>query len=231
MSAIGARRLRKEDSRFLTGRGRYLADHHVDRLHHVALLRSPAAHAVIRGIDTGAAAALPGVVGVCTQADLDAAGAQRMGHLLDMPGMQPLEWTVLASDRVRFAGEPVAAVVATSRAIAEDAVELIELDLETLPAVVGPDRALAPDAPLLYPEWGTNELLHLEAVGPDLGDAIAAAPHVLRERFESHRIMGLPLEGHGAQAEYDTGAELLDHDRLDAAAAPVAHGGRRGDAG
>ncbi len=163
---IGARRLRKEDSRFLTGRGRYLADHHVDRLHHVALLRSPAAHAVIRGIDTTAASALPGVVGVYTQADLDAAGAQRMGHLLEMPGMQPLEWTILASDRVRFAGEPVAAVVAVSRAVAEDALELVELDLETLPAVVDPARALAPDAPLLYPEWGTNELLHLEAASP-----------------------------------------------------------------
>jgi len=206
---IGERRLRKEDARFLTGRGRYLADHHVDGLHHVALVRSPAAHAVIRGIDTSEAATLPGVLGVYTQSDLDAAGCERMGHLLDLPGMQPLEWTVLASDRVRFAGEPVVAVVATSRAVAEDAVERVVLDLETLPAVVDPVRAMAPDATLLYPAWGTNELLHLEAASPGLADAIAGAPHVLRERFESHRIMGLPLEGHGAQAEYDTGAELL----------------------
>jgi carbon-monoxide dehydrogenase large subunit len=206
---IGERRLRKEDARFLTGRGRYLADHHVDGLHHVALLRSPAAHAVIRAIDTSEAAALPGVVGVYTQSDLDAAGCERMGHLLELPGMQPLEWTVLASERVRFAGEPVVAVVATSRAVAEDAVELVVLDLETLPAVVDPVRAMAPDATLLYPAWGTNELLHLEAASPGLADAIAGAPHVLRERFESHRIMGLPLEGHGAQAEYDVADDLL----------------------
>ncbi len=206
---VGARRVRREDPRFLTGRGRYLADHNPAGLHHVALLRSTAAHARIVSIDTSAAAALPGVIGVFTQADLDAAGARRMGHLLDMPGMRPLEWTVLATDRVRFAGEPLAAVVAVSRAVAEDAVELIELDLEPLPAVVDPARALAPDAPLLYPEWGTNELLHLEAASPGLADAIATAPNVLRERFESHRIMGLPLEGHGAQAEYDAGAELL----------------------
>ena len=206
---IGDRRLRKEDPRFLTGRGRYLADHHVDGLHHVAFVRSPAAHAVIRSIDTTHASTLPGVLGVYTQSDLDAAGAQRMGHLLEMPGMQPLEWTVLASDRVRFAGEPVVVVVATSRAIAEDAAELVELDLVPLPAVVGPAQALAPDATLLYPEWGTNELLHLEAASPGLADAIATAPHVLRERFESHRIMGLPLEGHGAQAEYDAGSDRL----------------------
>ena len=206
---IGERRLRKEDVRFLTGRGRYVADHHVDGLHHIALLRSPVAHGVIRGIDTSEATQLPGVLGVYTQSDLDAAGARRMGHLLEMPGMQPLEWTVLASDRVRFAGEPVVAVVATSRAIAEDALELVELDLETLPAVVDPARALAPDATLLYPEWGTNELLHLEASSPGLAAAIAAAPHVLRERFESHRVMGLPLEGHAAQAEYDAPDDLL----------------------
>jgi carbon-monoxide dehydrogenase large subunit len=201
--------MRKEDPRFLTGRGRYLADHQVEGLHHVALLRSPAAHGVIRSIDTTEASTLPGVLGVYTQSELDAAGAQRMGHLLEMPGMQPLEWTVLASDRVRFAGEPVAAVVATSRAIAEDALELVVLDLEPLPAVVDPARALAPDATLLYPEWGTNELLHLGAASPGLAVAIATAPHVLRERFASHRIMGLPLEGHGAQAEYDATSDRL----------------------
>lgn len=206
---IGERRLRKEDARFLTGRGRYVGDHHVDGLHHVALLRSPAAHAVVRGIDTTAASALPGVLGVYTQADLDRAGAQRMGHLLEMPGMQPLEWTVLASDRVRFAGEPVVAVVATSRAVAEDALELVELDLDALPAVVDALDARRPGAPLLYPEWGTNELLHLEAATPGLAATIDHAPHVLRERFESHRIMGLPMEGHGAQAEYDAADDLL----------------------
>ena len=101
-SILGNRVTRVEDPRFLTGRGRYVADHHVDGLHHVALLRSPAAHAVIRSVDTTEASMLPGVVGVYTQAELDAAGAQRMGHLLEMPGMQPLEWTVLASDRVRY---------------------------------------------------------------------------------------------------------------------------------
>jgi carbon-monoxide dehydrogenase large subunit len=206
---IGERRLRREDPRFLTGRGRYVADHHVDGLHHVALLRSPAAHAVIRSVDTTEASMLPGVFGVYTQSELGAAGARQMGHLLEMPGMQPLEWTVLASDRVRFAGEPVAAVVATSRAVAEDALELIVLDLETLPAVVDPERALASDATLLYPEWGTNELLHMEAASPGLSDAIARAPHVVRERFENHRIMGLPMEGHGAQAEYNAGTDLL----------------------
>ncbi|MDQ1431434.1 MAG: aerobic carbon-monoxide dehydrogenase large subunit, partial [Actinomycetota bacterium] len=200
---IGDRALRREDARFLVGRGRYLADHGVPGLLHVAILRSPAAHAEVRGIDTGRAAAVPGVFGIYTQADLDAAGAVAMGHLLELPGMQPLEWTVLATERVRFVGEPLVAVVATSRAVAEDAIDLIDLDLAPLPAVVDPEAALAPDAPLLYPEWGTNEFLHLEATSPGLAGALADAPHVITERFESHRIMGLPLEGHGVQAEYD----------------------------
>jgi len=201
---IGARTERKEDARFLVGRGQYLADHAVPGLLHVAILRSSAAHAEIRAVDTRSAAAVPGVIGVFTQTDLAAAGARRMGHLLELPGIQPLEWSVLATDRVRFVGEPIAAVVASTRAIAEDAVDLIDVDFVPLPAVIGTEAALAPDAALLYPEWGTNEFLHLDAASPGLADAIAGAPHVLHERYESHRIMGLPLEGHGAQARFDS---------------------------
>ena len=193
---IGERALRREDPRFLTGHGRYLADHDVAGLAHIAILRSPAAHADVRAIDCTRAVALPGVVGVYTQADLDGRGRPADGSPARDARYAPLEWGVLATDRVRFVGEPVvAAVVATSRAVAEDALDLVELDLEPLPAVVDPVAALAPDAPLLYPEWGTNEFLHLEAASPGLADVLAAAPHVLRERFESHRIMGLPLEG------------------------------------
>ena len=206
---IGARSLRREDPRFLTGRGRYLADHAVPGLCHVAIRRSTQAHAVINAIDVSAARALPGVVAVVTQADLEVAGARPMTHLLPIPGIKPLSWGVLACDRVRFVGEPIVAVVATSRAVAEDALELVEIDDDALPPVIGAEAALAPDAELLYPEWETNEFLHLDAVGPGLGAALAGAPHVLRERFESHRIAALPLEGHGAQASVDAGTGVL----------------------
>ncbi len=206
---IGSRTLRREDARFLTGRGRYLADHDVAGLGHVALWRSPVAHARIRTIDTAAARALPGVIAVVTQADLDAAGARPMTHLLPIPGVQPLSWSVLAQEVVRFVGDPLVAVVATSRAIAEDALDLLDVDYDELPLVVDALTALAPGAPLLYPEWGTNEFLHLEHATDDLAATIENAPHVRTERFENHRVCALPLEGHGAQASVDPATGYL----------------------
>jgi carbon-monoxide dehydrogenase large subunit len=206
---IGARVERREDARLVSGRGRYLADHDVPGLCHLAILRSPSAHARVRRIDVSAARALPRVIAVLTQADLDVAGAQPMGHRLTLPGLRPLEWGVLARDVVRFAGEPLAAVVAESRAIAEDALELIEVDDEALPVVVDPLAACEPGAPLLYPEWGTNEFFRFTVLPPPLDDALAAAPHVLRRRFTHHRVAAVPLEGHGAQAARDPATGVL----------------------
>jgi carbon-monoxide dehydrogenase large subunit len=200
---IGEARLRTEDARLLTGRGRYLADHDVPGLCHVAFVRSPMAHARMRGVSTAAARRLPGVVAAVTQADLAAAGARPMTHRLPIPAARPLSWGLLAADVVRFVGEPVAAVVATSRAVAEDACALVDVDLEPLPAVVDPVAALAPGAPLLYPEWGTNVFLHLSAGLDAVDAALAAAPHRIRERIDHHRIQALPMEGHGAQASVD----------------------------
>jgi len=206
---IGARVERREDARLVSGRGRYLADHDVRGLCHLAILRSSSAHARIRGIEVASARALPGVVAVLTQTDLDAAGARPMGHRLTLPGLQPLEWGVLARDVVRFAGEPIAAVVAESRAIAEDALELVEVDDEPLPVVVDPLAACEPGAPLLYPEWGTNEFFRFTVLPPPLEDALESAPHVLRGRYTHHRIAGVPLEGHGAQAARDPATGVL----------------------
>jgi carbon-monoxide dehydrogenase large subunit len=203
VSVIGERVLRHEDPRLVSGRGRYLADHDLPGLCHVAILRSSVAHALIERIDTSAAAALPGVVDVVTLADLDAMGARRMRHLLPIDEAQELEWGVLAGDRVRFVGEPLAAVVASSRAVAEDALELITVDDTSLPVVVDPFDACSPDAPLLYPECGTNVFLPLSVSPPGLEEMIEAAPHVLRARFANHRVQALPLEGHGAQAWRD----------------------------
>ncbi len=206
--SVGASVRRREDPRLLTGRGRYLADHDVAGLGHVAILRSTVAHADIVSIDVTAAAAVDGVIAVVTQADLVAAGATDFDHLLGAPA-RPLRWGVLAEGRVRFVGEPVAAVVAETRARAEDAVELIEVDYAELGAVVGVEAARAPGATLLYPEWGTNEFLHLEGGSDGFAAAMAAAPRRFTERLESHRVIGLPLEGHGAQAAWDVGSGRL----------------------
>ncbi len=206
---IGARIARREDARLISGRGRYLADHDVPGLCHLAILRSASPHARIAAIDTTAAAALPGVVAVLTQKDLDAAGALPMGHRLPIPGVQPLEWTVLAHDTVRFVGEPIVAVVATSRAIAEDALELVVVDDEPYDAVVDPFAACQPGAPLLYPEWGTNEFFRFTVLPPPLDEVFANAPHVERARLTNHRIAAVPLEGHGAQAARDPATGVL----------------------
>lgn len=206
--AVGTRVVRRDGPRLLTGRARYLADHDAPGLCHVAIARSTVAHAVVSSVDVSDALGMPGVIAVVTQADLEEAGARPFDHLLGPPA-RPLTWGVLASGRVRHVGEPVAAVVATSRAEAEDAVEAIVVDYDELPAVVGAEAALSPGAALLYPEWGTNEFLGLSYEDPGLDEALAAAPHRLVERYESHRVCGLPLEGHGVQASWDPGEGRL----------------------
>lgn len=205
---IGSRARSKAGPRLLTGGGRYLADHPHPGLCHVAIARSPVAHAAIAGIATDEAAALPGILAVVTGSDLEAFGARRFDHLLG-PVAKPLTWSVLATDRVRYVGEPYAAVVATSRAVAEDALELIDAELTELPPVVGAEAALAPGATLLYPEWGTNEFVSAEEATPGFDQAMMAAPHRLWERFESHRVCGLPIEGHGTQASWEPGPGRL----------------------
>lgn len=205
---VGAPAERRDGPRLVTGRARYLADFDTPGLGHVALARSPLAHADVVAIDTSAARAHPGVLAVVTQADLLAAGAGSFDHRLGPPA-RPLTWGVLAADRVRFVGEPVAAVVAVSRAVAEDAVEMIDVEYSERPAVVGVEDALAAGAPLLYPEWGDNVLFDLAEESPGLRAALEGAPHRITARYESHRVCGLPLEGHGVQAEWDAGSGRL----------------------
>ncbi len=212
LGRIGDRVPRVEDERFLTGQGQYLGDLQRPDLKHVAILRSPLAHARVRGIDAGNALSLPGVIAVFTGPEL-AAECNPFSHLLPMiPTLQQIQWYPLATDKVRFVGEPVAAVVADSRYAAEDALELIEVDYEELPAVVDVEQALSEDAPRLYDDWPSNDFLFMPFAAGDLDAAFAAANGVLRERFTHHRIVGLPLEGHGALGEYDpTTGRLVLH--------------------
>ncbi|GEL17921.1 xanthine dehydrogenase family protein molybdopterin-binding subunit [Pseudonocardia asaccharolytica] len=210
---IGERVTRKEDVRFLTGAGRYLADLRPAGLKHAAILRSPVAHARVNGIDTTAAKALPGVVAVFTAADLKE-HSRPLSHRLAVPGIRPLEWYCLADEKVRYVGEPLAVVVAESRYVAEDALELIELDLDELDVVTDVRASLGDDgeesAPLLFEEWGDNVFYAGGFANGDFDAAVARADGVLRETIAHHRIVGLPLEGHGACGHFDrTRGELL----------------------
>src|SRR6266540_19491 len=143
---IGHSVKRKEDDRFIRGKGTYVDDVVLPSMLHMAILRSPMAHAKITSIDTSRAAALPGVVAVVT-GDLMA-----QHNLAWMPTMSGDTQAVLATDKVRFQGQEVAAVVAESPYIAKDALELIEVDYDPLDAVVTPQRALETDAPLIRDE-------------------------------------------------------------------------------
>jgi 2-furoyl-CoA dehydrogenase large subunit len=201
---VGAPLSRNEDGRLLTGRGRYLDDLVRPGLLQAAMLRSPHAHARIVRVDTRDAAATPGVLGVLTGAD----AARRSGPIRPLiPTAVPLRDYCLAVDRARFVGEPVAAVAAVDRATAEDAAERIVVEYEPLDAVVDPEIALRPDAPLLYPELGTNVLWHDVFVYGDVDGAFAGADGILSERFEIQRYASTPLETFGALAEHDPGTD------------------------
>ncbi|HEV8641748.1 MAG TPA: xanthine dehydrogenase family protein molybdopterin-binding subunit [Methylomirabilota bacterium] len=199
---VGSAVPRKEDARLVTGRGGYMDDLSRPGLVHAAMLRSPHAHARVVSVDTRAAEAMPGVLAVLTGAE----AARMSGPIRPLiPTPVPLRDYCLAVDRVRFAGEPVAAVAAVDRATAEDAIERIVVQYEPLPAIVDPEKALAPGAPLLYPELGTNVLWHDVFTYGDVDGAFARADGVLRERFEIQRYASTPLETFGAIAEHDSG--------------------------
>jgi 2-furoyl-CoA dehydrogenase large subunit len=201
---VGAPLPRKEDARLLSGRGLYLDDVTRPGLLHAAMLRSPHAHARIAAIDATPAARVPGVHAVLTGAD--AAAASRPIRPL-IPTPVPLPDWCLAVERVRYAGEPVAAVAAVDRAVAEDALERVRVEYEPLAPIVDPEAAVRPDSPLLYPELGTNVLWHDVLAYGDVEGAFARADGVLRERFEIQRYASTPLETFGAIAEHDAGLD------------------------
>ena len=203
---IGTKRRTKEDPRFVTGRGRYVADVALPGMKHVALVASPHPSARIVSIDAKAALAVPGVLYVLTGDEFCAAtDALYVG--VDAPRVARY---ALAGDVVRYAGEWVAAVVADTRAIAEDAAELVEVEYETLPFVIDPEAALAPGAVLVHPDHGSNVLYHRKFVWGPVDEAFAKADHRLAFRATWGRSSTVPIETFGVAAQWDPAAQLLD---------------------
>jgi carbon-monoxide dehydrogenase large subunit len=205
---VGTAVRRLEDKRLLLGRGRYVGDIKLPGMLHMAVLRGSVAHARIVGIDTSMARQLPGVVAAVTATDLPSLGPLPCIDLY--PDAKPALHRVLAEHKVRYVGEPVAAVVATDPYVAEDALDLIDVSYEPLQPVVTIDDAIG-DGTLLYEEFGTNVM---NAVHHDVGDvdeAFAAAAHTYRETFSIHRYAPVPMEGRGvvADAEPSTGRITL----------------------
>jgi carbon-monoxide dehydrogenase large subunit len=209
LSVIGDAPKRREDARFVTGHGAYLDDLVFDALAHAVVLRSPHAHARLVRIDVAAARAMPGVLAVLIADDVAADGLQPMRPTVEANvqtgekfafAPQPL----LAQGKVRFAGEPVALIVADTRAEALDAAEHVVVDYEPLPAVTTAAAASAPDAPELSAEvpgnicfdWHTGDVAAVEA-------AFARAAHVVALPLDNHRVVTNPMEPRGAIGTYD----------------------------
>jgi carbon-monoxide dehydrogenase large subunit len=211
--SFGQRIARNEDPRLLTGRALFVDDLDLPGMGHVAFLRSPHAHARIRSIDTARARQRPGVHAVVTAADLG--DYWRPGPLLVPP--PPIDGVVfhqrcqvpLAKDKVRYAGEPVALVVAESRYAAEDAVEEIALEVEPLPAVVDLAAALAPGATRVHDDLPSNLAAHVVQRKGDYAAARQRADLVLARRFHYDRGTAAAMENRGVVAHWDERAQRL----------------------
>ncbi|HEY7678049.1 MAG TPA: xanthine dehydrogenase family protein molybdopterin-binding subunit [Candidatus Methylomirabilis sp.] len=204
---FGQRIKRREDPRFLTGTGRYVADLQVPGTVHAAILRSPHAHARIVRVDVGEARRAPGVLFAGTARDLGPF-ARPLPQVVPHPALRSAMPMPLAVDRVRFAGEAVAVVVAGDRYQAEDALEHIRVEYEPLPAVANPAKALAPDAPVLHEALGDNLAARWSVRSADVDAALATADHVLRERFVIVRGTAAFLETRGLHAVPDATGKL-----------------------
>jgi carbon-monoxide dehydrogenase large subunit len=198
---IGSPVERLEDLRFLRGRGQYVDDVPSPDALHAAILRSSVPHGRIGSIDVSAARKHPGVHAVITAADIGDIPVITMRQEL-LPEFKPFQQPVIARDKVRYVGEPIAVVVADTQALAEDALELIELDIAPLPPVA--DRAAARDSKsLLFEVSGSNRIITLTAVKGDAEAAFTNAPYTRRERFEVQRFTAVTMETRGLLAEWD----------------------------
>ncbi|HVH75724.1 MAG TPA: xanthine dehydrogenase family protein molybdopterin-binding subunit [Stellaceae bacterium] len=212
---IGQPVRRVEDRRFLTGRGRYLDDIERPRQAYLFVLRSPHAHAGLRRIDTAAARAAPGVLAVLTGDDL---AADRIGTIPCLSGLQNRDgsampmppYPALTQSRVRHVGNPVAAIVAETAAMARDASELVAVDYEPLPAAADTVAALAPGAPAVWDEAPGNLAFDWE-----LGDretverTLIAARHKVSLDLVNNRVVVNSMEPRGAIGEYDAGEDAF----------------------
>lgn len=206
---IGSFALRKEDDRLLRGDGRFTDDVEPARTLYMAIARCPYPHARVVSVDTSVVAQLPGVVHVLTGADVRAA-TEPLGVLRPVPGAPRLPYYALAQDVATHEGQPVVSVVATSRHLAEDALELLEVEYEPLPHVVDVLTALEPDAPVLHPSVLKSNLLAANSDGSGDPEArMREAAVVVEGRFRINRVTALPMETRAVVAEWRPGAREL----------------------
>jgi carbon-monoxide dehydrogenase large subunit len=209
-SYIGRSVPRPDAKRLLEGRGQYVDDILLPRMVHAAFLRSPHAHAEIRGFDLTAAQALPGVLAIYTGADLVGMVEPYVGVLTHLSGLRSAPQMPLAVGRARWQGEPLVMVIAQSRAIAEDAVDLIEADLAPLPAALDAERALSAGEPVIHEGFGSNLAWERTVNVGDVDAAFARDDVTVVEReLRFGRHTGVTLEPRTALMDYDPSENRL----------------------
>jgi carbon-monoxide dehydrogenase large subunit len=204
---IGRRVRRQEDPRLITGTATYVDDVKMPGMLYAAILRSPHAAARIRGLRTDAAGQAAGVHAVFTGSDVEGVGP--VPCAASLPGLRVPKHTILATNRVYYLGHPVAVVVASDRYLAADALDKIEVDYEVLPAVADPEKALAPGAPAVHPEWPDNIAFTQKTEGGDVKKAFSEAGVVVKERIVSQRLVPMAMEPRGVVAEWRAGEKAL----------------------
>jgi aerobic carbon-monoxide dehydrogenase large subunit len=193
---------RVEDAYLLTGHGRFVADDEPPGTLHLSIVRSDAASATIESIDASAALELPGVAAVITAAELPDVAPLR--GVLDRPGFVATDMPILAAGQVRHVGEPIAAVLAESAYVAEDAAELVDVTYAVRPAIASIEAALASAAASVHDAASGNLLVDISAVATaDLDEVLGAAPHVVEVEVSTGRLSAAPLEGRACLASFD----------------------------
>lgn len=206
---IGQRVKRLEDSHLLTGKGAFVDDRKLPGVLHLVFVRSSMGHALIKHIDVSRASRHPGVKLVLTGAEVN----RKVGPLPVLwqhPGLRCTQYHCMAAEKVLYAGQAMAFIVADDRYTAQDALDLVKVEYEPLPVVLNTAEALLPGSPLLFAEWGTNETFPpLTLIGGDIDAAFAEADRVITAHLYSHRYSGIPMETRGCVATYDDADDLL----------------------
>lgn len=208
-SYIGRAVPRPNLARLTEGRGEYVSDLVLPRMAHVVYVRSPHAHARIKSIDAGAAKKAKGVIAVVAGAELAQVCTPWVGVLTHLAGLKSAPQHAMAVDRACWQGEAVVAVIARTRALAEDAAELVEIDYEPLPPVTDMSTALDPDTPVIHASLGDNLAFERNYTGGDPAAAFAASDHVIEADFSFGRHTGVTLEPRAMVADFNPGTGRL----------------------
>ena len=197
---VGKKIRRREDPRLITGTATYVDDVKMPGMHHACIVRSPHAAARIKSVDTKAALERPGVVAVFTGADVKEIAS--VPCVAQLPGLRQPYHHILAQDRVYYVGHPIAVVVASDRYIAADAADAVQVEYEELPAIADPEKALAPGAPAVHPQWPDNTAFTYHQEGGDVEKAFKEADVIVKQRITSQRLIPTCMETRGVVADW-----------------------------